>query len=49
MTLDHASKILIVDDTIEDLQLLALRIRKVNYIVLEAQSGKSALELLTQV
>ena len=49
MTLDHASKILIVDDTIEDLQLLALRIRKANYIVFEAQSGKSALELLTQV
>lgn len=49
MTIDHASKILLVDDTVEDLQLLALRIRKANYIVYEAQSGQAALELLTQV
>lgn len=49
MTMDHTSKILIVDDTVEDLQLLAIRLRKANYIVFEAQNGTAALELLAQV
>jgi len=48
-TIWPSAKILIVDDTIEDLQLLALRLRKANYAVIEAESGYAAVDLLMQV
>ncbi|MBX3014989.1 MAG: response regulator [Caldilineaceae bacterium] len=44
-----SAKILVVDDTIEDLQLLAQRLRRASYAVTEAATGEGALALLTQV
>lgn len=44
-----SAKILIVDDTVEDLHLFALRLRRLNYVVLEAEDGHAALALLVQV
>jgi len=44
-----SAKILIVDDSAEDLHLFALRLRRVNYTVLEAADGPAALALLAQV
>ncbi|MEZ4863067.1 MAG: response regulator [Caldilineaceae bacterium] len=43
------AKILVVDDTAEDLQLFARRLRRAEYVVSEAESGHAALALLPQV
>lgn len=44
-----SAKILIVDDTVDDLQLFALRLRRHNYAVIEAEDGYAALAILAQV
>ncbi|MCB0110889.1 MAG: response regulator, partial [Caldilineaceae bacterium] len=43
------SQILIVDDNPDDLNLLAMQLRRANYIVLEAETGENCLTLLNQI
>jgi DNA-binding NarL/FixJ family response regulator len=43
------SQILIVDDNPDDLNLLAMQLRRNNYIVLEAETGENCLTLLNQL
>lgn len=43
------SQILIVDDNADDLNLLAMQLRRANYIVLEAETGENCLTLLNQI
>lgn len=49
MTTLNSAKILIVDDTIEDLNLLGRWLRRASYTVVEAVNGYEALALLTQL
>ena len=42
-------QILIVDDNPDDLNLLAMLLRRANYIVLEAETGENCLKLLSQI
>lgn len=48
MTYSALPQILIVDDNAEDLHLLALRLRRANYIVVEAENGESAISMTLQ-
>ena len=43
------SQILIVDDNHDDLSLLAMQLRRANYIVLEAETGESCLKVVNQI
>lgn len=48
MTNSTLPQILVVDDDAEDLHLLATRLRRANYIVIECQSGEDAIALTLQ-
>jgi len=48
MTNSTLPQILIVDDSTEDLRLLATRLRRANYVVIESQSGEDAIALTFQ-
>ena len=48
MTYSALPQILVVDDNAEDLHLLALRLRRANYIVVEAETGEGAIALTLQ-
>lgn len=49
MTEATLSQILLVDDNHDDLNLLAMHLRRANYIVLEADTGENCLTLLSQL
>lgn len=49
MTENTLAQILIVDDNADDLALLAMHLRRANYIVIEAETGENCLTLLSQL
>ncbi len=49
MTENTLSQILIVDDNPDDLNLLAMHLRRANYIVIESETGENCLTLLSQL